>query len=344
VQAVTEYEQSVVLFGSKGVQTFTSGALVRSDQSITAWRAAAVIPSADGVSTWLVGIDDTGHVQRISADMTSEDVSDRFGLTADKVQMISGGGSETGFVLESGAVALADGANLTRYPVAAQSIAANGGHVALADGAVLRVFEKGVETDTAIPDVQFVAYDGAGALVAASAHHVYQVSASGISQDIYDAGDRTIHQLAGGGSSVWFEVDGDLGVLQSGTVAVASGGTLPPRARLVGSPSGDVWTIAGGQLQRWNAKTAAGGDEATWSATVQPIYAAVCSECHSPPGSGKSSSNIDMSTYQNWSSRRDRVYARVVEQAGTATAMPPPTSAFVLTDDQRAAIAAWAKP
>src|SRR3954471_17348764 len=51
VQAVTESDQSVAVFGSIGVQTFTSGPLVGTDGSLTSWRGAAVIPSADGVST-----------------------------------------------------------------------------------------------------------------------------------------------------------------------------------------------------------------------------------------------------------------------------------------------------
>jgi mono/diheme cytochrome c family protein len=85
-------------------------------------------------------------------------------------------------------------------------------------------------------------------------------------------------------------------------------------------------------------------DEAKWNTTVQPIYAAVCSNCHSPPGSDKSSSNIDLSTYGAWSQRRDAVYTRVVDRAGTAAAMPPPSSGMSITDDQRKAIGAWAKP
>ena len=86
------------------------------------------------------------------------------------------------------------------------------------------------------------------------------------------------------------------------------------------------------------------GDETTWNATVQPVFAAVCSNCHSPPGSGKDSSHIDLSTYGAWSTRRPTINGRVVAQAGTPTSMPPPGSGYVLTDAQRAAIAAWSKP
>jgi hypothetical protein len=77
---------------------------------------------------------------------------------------------------------------------------------------------------------------------------------------------------------------------------------------------------------------------------VKPVYAAVCSNCHSPPGSGKSSSNIDLSTYDAWAQRRDRVFVRVVTDATTPAAMPPPTSGLSITEEQQKAIGAWAKP
>jgi len=65
VQAVAEQEVTLLLFGSKGVLTLTSGAVVSSDETITTWRSAAVIPSADGLSSWMIGVDDQGHLQRV---------------------------------------------------------------------------------------------------------------------------------------------------------------------------------------------------------------------------------------------------------------------------------------
>ena len=347
VQAVAEQDAAVLVFGSKGVQTLASGSLVRSDVSITAWRSAAVVPSADGLSTWMVGVDDGGHVQRIPSDGTPQDVSARYGLAADKVQNVVGmiavsGSGHVAFLLEDG-VALSDGANVTRYHVPARAISASGGRVAIADASAVRIFDQGKETDLKLADAQLVAYDGAGNLLAATTHALYRVSA-GSAEKVYDAGGRTIHQLAGAGPNVWLAVDGDLGVWQGGHVAVASGGTLAKDARLVGSASGDIWVLTGGQLLRWSAQVAAGGDDATWNATVQPVYAAVCSNCHSPPGSGKSSSNIDLSTYEAWKARRVTIRARVVAQAGSPTAMPPPKSGYVITDAQRSAIEIWSKP
>jgi mono/diheme cytochrome c family protein len=179
--------------------------------------------------------------------------------------------------------------------------------------------------------------------MAATAHALYEVYGTSV-RAIYDAGSRTIHQLAAADASVWFTVDGDLGRWREGKVAVAAGGTLAPDAKLFGSGSGDAWVLSGGQLTRWTAEGGApAGDEATWTSTVQPVHAAVCSKCHSPPGSGLDSSRVDLSTYAAWSSKKDSIYRRVVTQAGTPAQMPPPSAGSPITDAQRAAIEAWSK-
>ncbi len=342
VQAVAEEDRSLLVFGSQGIQTFASGSLVSSDKTITTWRSAAAVPSADGLSTWLIGVDAGGHVQRVMSGGPPQDVSERYGLGADKVQSVAAGAGRVAFLLDEG-VAVSDGANVTRYRAPARAIAAAGGLIALADGSAVRIFDHGKETDVALAGAALVTYDAGGNLLAATSHALYRVVGASAEQ-VYDAGGRTIHQLTGAGPNVWLAVDGDLAVWEGGQVAVAAGGTLAPDARLVGSASGDVWVVTGGQLLRWSAQAAAGGDEATWSATVQPVYAAVCSNCHSPRGSGKDSSNIDLSTYGAWKARRPVILARVVTQAATPTSMPPPNSGYVITDAQRAAIEAWSKP
>ena len=144
---------------------------------------------------------------------------------------------------------------------------------------------------------------------------------------------------------MWLAIDTDLARWSEWQLAIATGTSIASDARLAPSASDDVWVVGGGQLQRWSvAATPVDGDEATWTSTVEPVYAAICSSCHSPAGSGKSSSNIDLSRYAAWKERRPRVYARVVEQAGTGNAMPPRGSGLTLMDAQRAAIATWSRP
>lgn len=284
-----------------------------------------------------------GKVLRVHTDAPPEDVGDSYGVGGDKVQSVVGDAGRVAFLFDTG-FAISDGKNITRYGAAGlHSLATSAGLVALAVDNGLRIYDHGKETDIGLADAAFVAYDGAGALVAASHHAVYSVQ-NGVATKVYDAGARTIHDLAASGPNVWFSVDTDLAMLTGGRVALGTGGPLTADAHLSGSPSGDVWAASGGQLLRFAAQTGSGGDLAAWTATVQPVYAAVCSNCHSAAGSGKDSSGTDLSTYAAWTARKSKVYARVVQQAGTAAAMPPPNGGFSLTDAQRSAIEAWSKP
>jgi hypothetical protein len=188
-------------------------------------------------------------------------------------------------------------------------------------------------------------YATGGRLFAATSHALFAIApGSGGASLVYDAGAGTIRDIVASGPAVWLAIDTELASYRDGAMAIADA-HLAPDATIVGSASGDVWVIQGGHVQRWagTVSVAATSDEGIWDATVEPIYAAVCSNCHGPVGSGKSSSNIDLSTYAAWNARRAAVHTRVVDQAGTPSAMPPPSSSFTLTDAQRSAIAAWSK-
>jgi mono/diheme cytochrome c family protein len=345
VVAVAEEGTNVAVFSDAGLTVFANGAPASSDGSIVAWRAAGAIEATDGDGTWLVGVDGDGHVRRARVGDGPEDISDRFGLASDKVQLVAGSSSaSTAFLLENG-VALSDGKNVTRWDGAPLAVAVSAKGAAMTADGGLRVFDAALhETDLALPDAAFVAYDGSGALFAATHHALFRVDGA-TAQLVWDAGTRQVRALSGAGSAVWLAVDADLALYEDGKLSVTSGGPIAPDAKISGSPSGDIWVVAGGALQRFQAQTATSGDEALWATNVRPIYAAICGNCHSAPGTaGKDSSGIDLSTYDAWNARKDKIYKRVVEQAGTATSMPPPSSGFTLTDAQRAAIAAWAKP
>jgi mono/diheme cytochrome c family protein len=70
---------------------------------------------------------------------------------------------------------------------------------------------------------------------------------------------------------------------------------------------------------------------ADWQATVQPVYAKVCSSCHAPGGTAGS----DLSTVAGWKQHRDAIEKRVLVDKS----MPPKGSTF--TDEDRAAVTAW---
>ncbi len=340
VATVLESGKTTAVFGSNGVQFFAGGVLVATDTVVRAWRVAATVPAADGISTWMIGVDAEGKLLRVRPEAPPEDVTARFGLTS-RVHALAGAGDRAAFLVEGG-FAIADGKNVTRYDASDQrSIATAQGRVAVATERGVRVLEQGRETDIALPGAALVAFDGGGRLFAATPRCVYEIS--GTTPTLaYDAGSRTVRGLAGAGANVWFAVDGDLGLLVGGKVSVASGGALGPDTRLVGSPSGDVWSTSGGKLSRFSAQVAR-GEEATWIATVRPVHDAICASCHGARGSGKDASNLDLSTYALWGARKAKIRTRVVDQAGTQTAMPPKGAGYTLTADQKAAIDAWSK-
>jgi hypothetical protein len=197
VAAVVEQDKSLVLFGSKGVVTLTGGSIVSADPSITTWRAAASLPSPDGASTWLVGVDGNGRLERVLPDRAPEDVSDQYGIGGAKVTALSatsGATATIAFLLEDG-LAIDDGKNVTHYAAATpQALATSDRGVAFADGTGVRVFAKSSETDLVLADARLVAWTG-GDLVFATSHQVYRLS-SGQTTLVYDAGGRTIRQLA----------------------------------------------------------------------------------------------------------------------------------------------------
>lgn len=104
-----------------------------------------------------------------------------------------------------------------------------------------------------------------------------------------------------------------------------------PAARLLGSPSGDVWSIDGGALARFAAEMGDSEDRGVWEKDVQPVYLASCTPCHAPGGSA----GADLSTYGAWVARREQIKDRVV----TAKTMPPTGIDF--TEEERTAIAGW---
>jgi len=314
-----------------------AGAVSATDTSVTAWRSAGVIAAADGEGQWLVGVDGAGHVYSIDAQDQLEDVSDRFGLVGQHVREVAGlGASESAFLLDQ-QIAVADGAQVTRYDLAVTGLAGGAARVAGVAGGAVHVFDLATGKDSAYPlaGAAFVTFDVAGKVVAATPHALHGEDEAGGLVKLIDLGAATVHGLASSPSGVWVAMDGELGLLDGTTLGVSSGASLPKDATLAGSSSGDVWALSTGALTRYSAASA--GDESLWTETVLPVFTRVCSSCHLPGGTA----NIDLSYYGAWVARRQKVEARVI--AKMPTPMPPPSSGLTLTAADEAAIAAWVK-
>jgi hypothetical protein len=344
VQAVAEVAEVAYVFSDAGITQMQSGAAVAADPSVTAWNAAGAIPSidADG-TTWAVGVGADGHVYRARAAGPAEDLSTELGLAMAQVRDLAASASVVGFELAKG-LAVDDGKTLTSFEGEVDSVAVAGGRIAAVSPGAVRVLDASslAESDVALDAVAFVAFDTDGTLLAATPSGLYVENGTALDL-VWDAGGVPVHGLAASSDGVWVAAGAQLVLWHAGAIAVTSTSPIDAGARVVGSPSGGVWTITpAGALARF-AVDDGSTDEALWQDTVQPVSARVCSNCHSAPGTqGKDSSGFDLSTYSAWKALRPLILTRVVTDAAMATAMPPPSSGYWLSPDEESAIGTWA--
>ncbi|XXT18174.1 cytochrome c [Sorangium sp. So ce429] len=333
VRALADDGRRVVLFHDGAAAIFVDGALARVERAPHRWASAAALPAPDGNGTWIVGVDAEGRLLRLPGEGSFELVSDRYGLERAAVRSALGlGGGGAAFALD-GEIAVAAGALVTRYatgPLAA--FAAGGGRVAFAPGGDgLRALDIATRALRAYPlpdgPALLLAVKGAGALLAATPSALYEEDGAGVLRLRLQA-SAALHGLAVSGDRVWFADGDELGVLDEAGARETRGARLPRDGRLIGSPGGDVWLLASGALRRF---AAAEGDAGPAWDEIAPVFARTCAPCHLPRGEG----GVDLSTGAAWTSRRDAIARRVIEER----TMPPPGHA--LSEADRARIRAF---
>jgi len=334
VRAVADAGNVVAVFGDSTATVLSSGAAVATETGVTGWISAETITGADGSARWIVGVDGQGHLYYLRGLSSFDDVSARYGLDGRKVRgatMLDA--SHVGFLLDQ-EIAVADGHRVTRYATGPLlALAGGGGHGAGLAKDIIVSFDAAslASRSFPLPDVTRVAVGVDGRLYATTPRAVYASGADGKLALVYASDADTVHGLAASGAHVWFADGRELGVVDGDHVAETTGAGLAADAVLSPSASGDVWVLAGGQLQRFARVDAEPALAATWNGTLSPIFARVCSSCHQPNGS----SGTDLSTAEAWESEKQAIRDRVV----VTKTMPP--EGHVLSDADRKAIAAW---
>lgn len=364
VAAVADGGSEVLVVGDRGAFVFVDGSVTGADRRAIAWRGAAPIPAADGKGTWLAAIDDRGAVFRVRGRTSLEAISDRYGLFGTPVLAVAPmGRGFLGFALGSGRIAVADGREVVTLAGGAatgewlsakpanegsRSFTGGGGEAAWIDGDEIRVLDPSTRATRsfALPGVRRIALDERGAVWAVTNHCLYTEDPTGALVLVHETDDprSTISGLSISGERAWFSVGAEVATLavprdprRSLPVAmrrlqITRGRRAPVATALIGSPSGDVWTLADGALSRISA--APPGERARWTATLAPIHARSCASCHGPAGSP----GVDLSTLDAWESRRSAVRRRVIESRD----MPP--RGHPLSDEDRKAIDDWTAP
>jgi mono/diheme cytochrome c family protein len=305
-------------------------------------RAGAIVPAPDGSGSWITSLDDHGRVWRLRARRTFEPVSDRYGLEGKDVRALTGfGGRYVAFALGGDDVAIADGTNVTHFDLKSAGPLDAAIVGATSDGAVHAWVSSRRDVTTFSPRMHatrsyalespLVAVDAAGHVFVASKRAIYEATTHGTLVLRYVAHDD-VQALAAASDHIWFS-DGELGVITEKGVSRAHGATLPPGSRLVGSQSGDVWSIdARGTLARWAIGAAATTtSRGAWADVVAPIFARACASCHAPDGPA----GVDLSKEGAWRTKRDLLRQRVV----TDHDMPP--QGHAISDADRATLRTW---
>jgi hypothetical protein len=335
IETAVDLGDDLIVYGDKGAIVVSGGIVSASDSTVTKWGASAPIPASDGNGTWSVAIDGDGRLLRIRGRSVLEPVSDRYGLSTFKVRDLANA-AETGvaFALDgSNQVAFADGKTVQRYALDLRNISATSWRFAgaAADGSVTSVrldpqkpTHDGMATRIALSEALETAFDGEKLIIEAQ-HALYGERADG-TFDLVLGDSDPFHGIAASPDGVWFGVGSRICLYGSGELHCADAG-IGDTATLVGSARG-VYAIENGTMRAFERR--ATGAEALWRASVRPVFARVCSSCHSRGGT----SGIDMSAYKSWASRVDVIDTRVLQQKTMPTNQK-------LSGDDLATISTW---
>lgn len=347
VAAVAESGDDVAVFSDTGLFLWSSGSTAGSDSSVRTWQAAAAVPALGFAGQWLLGVDDGGRVYRLhsGAAFSLEDVSARYVLSDKPVREVAAlGNGQVVFALAD-KLALTDGQNLKLFDLSLRHIVGGPTRLAAYDEAGVSLWDpqSGALRQFAQPGVVGVAFAPDGTLWAATAQMLFTEGKS-------ESENRTtlvpIHaftppqavtSLAGAARGIWVGLGDTLALVRDGQLLMPeTSPMLSADTRLIGSASGDVWTVAGGAgtLGRYGEASGGGADLTIWRQQLVPIFNRLCQACHLPGGSAR----IDLSTYSSWAHLRTAISVRVVERKPTPM---PPLSVGMLKPEELAAVQAW---
>ena len=127
VSAVADAGDVVAVFADDGVSILSARAVVARDTHVKGWTTGDTIDAADGVTRWIVGIDEAGRVQRLKGLAAFEDVTPRYGLAGRRIRSATMvGKGKVGFLLD-GQVVLAGASKLAVFPTSTFTMFAGGG-------------------------------------------------------------------------------------------------------------------------------------------------------------------------------------------------------------------------
>jgi hypothetical protein len=334
VRAVADESELVTVFSNAGATVLVSGAVAARDSKNRGWISGAVIPGPDGVAEWLVGVTEDGRLYHLRGRTAFDDVTARYGFASTAIRAVTSlGAGFTGIMLKD-EVATARGSEVTRWPAPGIHDLTGGGGLAagtFVDAVVVFDFAHKTSWRFALPGVNQVAVDDSGRVYAATERSLYVSDGRQRLALLFDAGAPRLRGLVAAKSSVWL-LDGDeLALIDRDRLLETRGARLAADAKLAPSPSGDIWVISGGKLDRFTRARGIESAAPRWENEVAPVFSRACASCHLPDGV----SGVDLSTSAHWLEKRDRIRERVMDERS----MPP--RGHALLDADRETIERW---
>jgi hypothetical protein len=336
--AILELGDATIVLGDHRVTVVRGSAVAAIADAPLGWAGGTTIAAPDGEGRWAVGVAPDGTLWRITLEGELEPVADRLGLGDAHTRALAGAGTTTVASIAGGVASSIDGMHMDRVdrgtPV---GFAAARGRLAIASATTVELWDlaRGTSTSFAIAGVLQLAFAGATAetprLVLATDQLVYAEDRGRL---VRVAVPGPIRQLAAAGARVWIRTERAIYAL-AGTAATRVLLGDAHATRLFGSATGDAWAATDRGITRFALASAGDTDTDTaWHASVEPVFDRVCAHCHLPGGDA----GIDLSTAASWAADRDELARRVL----VTRTMPPAGTA--LSEDDRAALAAWLKP
>lgn len=336
VVSVLDAGDDIVVFEANRATVFVDGALAGTETNAAGWSDSSTIPAPDRSGEWMLGLDRAGKVHRLRARRGFEPVSTRFGLGGDRVSGAAAvGGPEAVFAVQEG-FALSDGERVRRFAAKGKVRAVAGGSFTAAistDEHVLAVDARSGRTDTYEVEATGIVIDARGRLLVETERALYATeprcgdragcertgSTGPFALEAVYTG-RRLHGLARSGDRLYFADESTVFVLEADRVSRVGGVVVESDTRLVGSKTGDVWTLSrAGKLARF-ARGEARNDGApsgppTYARDIGPLIAKDCGPCHAEAGE----TGIVLTAEAAFRSRRDLVRQRVLVDGD----MPP---------------------
>lgn len=325
IVGVAQKSNHVYVATANEVEIFRETTLVAhiSSPPTTKWTSIAVVWRGHDDESVAATTSD-GNLWRIGVDGRLENMCDIFPVQ--NVQSISSAANTT-ILQTASSTSVVQGANLMTFPVWGTMAVANNRLARVTDSAVeVWDLERVARTVFSIAGVRAIGFDAAGLLAVLTNRAIFVQSPDMSMRPIALRNARTFAIT----DNAWVLIGERLYVVDHAALREVHIESAD-RIRTLFAAGHTLWIQTPGRLLAVAPMRRPSRVARAWSDSVSPIFARSCSKCHLPNATGV----LDLSNAGAWSSHRDEIRVRVLEERS----MPP--AGHMLTDEERATVGRW---